>query len=269
MDSPHPSHHGPTAPGAAGPHRLSLVIPAYEEAAAIRAGKLAQAVAWARTQDPPAEVLVVDDGSVDGTAALAEAEGARVLRIPHGGKAAALTAGLRGAQGEWVLVTDMDQATPIGEAPKLLAALGAGADVALGSRGLRRPGAPLGRLVVSLGHWALRSLLVGLPWTDTQCGFKAFRKSAALEVLPGLRRYSPARAGRSRGPCVSSGFDVEFLLVARRAGLVLAEVPVVWRFQETRRVAKLRDAWRGAADLCAIARHRLLRHYARPPGAAR
>lgn len=269
MDSPHPSHHAPTLPDAPGAHRLSLVIPAFEEAGAIRAGKLAQAVAWARRREPPAEVLVVDDGSADGTAELAEAEGARVLRIPHGGKAAALTAGLRSAEGEWLLVTDMDQATPITEAEKLLSALEGGADVVLGSRGLRRPGAPLGRLVVSLGHWALRSLLVGLPWTDTQCGFKAFRRSAALEVLSGLRRYSPARAGHSRGPCVSSGFDVEFLLVARRAGMVLAAVPVAWRFQETRRVAKFRDAWRGGADLCAIALHRLLRHYAHPPRAAR
>lgn len=240
---------------------LSVVIPAFEEAEAIRSGKLGLVLAWAAARCPPAEVLVVDDGSRDGTAELAEAEGASVLRIHHGGKATALFHGIRAAKGRTVIVADMDQATPIGEASQVLAALEGGADIAIGSRGLRRPGAPGGRLLLSLGHWALRRVLAGLPWPDTQCGFKAFRRDSALEVLAGLRRYDAGAGGRLEGPCVSSGFDVEFLLVARRMGFCIAEVLVMWRYQETRRVAKVRDAWRGGKDLLAIAGHRLRGDY--------
>jgi len=231
----------------------TVVIPAYEEAAAIRSGRLTAVVAWGVAQTPPAEVLVVDDGSADGTAALAEACGASVLRIAHGGKAAALKAGIGAARGARVLVTDLDQATPIDEATGLLATLAAGADIAVGSRGLRRPGAPFSRWAMSLGHWAMRRALLHLPWSDTQCGFKAFRRSVAVEVLRHLQRYGPGAGEVSSGPCVSSGFDVEFLLVARRMGLVIAEVPVAWYYRDTRRVAKLRDAWRGSVDLLAIA----------------
>lgn len=243
----------PQKAGSPAPPRLTIVIPAYQEAEAVSAGRLDAVLVWGAEQRPSAEVLVVDDGSTDGTAALATARGASALRIPHGGKAAALKAGIAAARGDSVLVADMDQATPIGEADKLLAALEAGADIALGSRGASRPGAPLARRILSRGHGALRGLLVGLPWSDTQCGFKAFRREAALRVLGRLRRYGPGAGEIHSGPCVSSGFDVEFLLVAGALGLKIVEVPVAWNYCDTRRVAKLRDAWRGTVDLCAIA----------------
>lgn len=233
---------------------LTVVVPAFDEAGSIRAGRLDRVIRWARGRIPPASVLVVDDGSADETADLARAEGARVLEIPHGGKAAALLAGALASHGERVLFTDMDQAVPIEEAGKLIAALDGGADVAMGTRGFRRPGAPLSRLAMSLGHWLLRRLLLGMRWRDTQCGFKAFRREAGLAVLAGLRVYGAGAGRRSESPSVTSGFDVEFLLVAERLGLAIAEVPVVWNYRETRRVSRLRDSWRGLRDLAAIAR---------------
>lgn len=255
---------------------LTLVVPAYNEAESVRAGRLDDVVAWRDAHVPTAEILVVDDGSADATAEAARdvlvQAADRVLTIPHGGKAAAIAAGFRSAQGDAVLFTDMDQATPIHHAADLLHALDAGADVAIGSRGLRRTGAPLGRRVLSLGQLALRALLLGMPLRDTQCGFKAFRRPVALALLDGLRVYSPAGAAPGvgdalRGPSVTSGFDVELLYVARRRGYRVAEVPVRWHYADTRRVDLRRDAWRGVRDLVGVATARVRGAYRpRPEG---
>lgn len=231
---------------------LSIVIPAYNEAQAIAAGRLARVTTWMAAQPYAAELLVVDDGSVDATAHLAQPIATRVLTIPHKGKAAAIMAGIETAQGKLVLFTDMDQATPITHAPTLLAAIESGADIAIGSRGLVRPGAPVGRYLLSWGQVALRSLLIGLYLTDTQCGFKAMRREAALTTLHHLQRYHPDRLGVLQAPSVTSGFDVELLFVAQRLGYQICEVPITWSYQETRRVKLVRDAWRGIRDLMTI-----------------
>jgi dolichyl-phosphate beta-glucosyltransferase len=242
---------------------LSIVIPAYNEEPAIRAGKLASVVAWMQAQPFPTELIVVDDESQDQTAALAEGFANRVVRIQHAGKAAAVIAGIRAASCDWVLFTDMDQATPITEASKLLSALEAGADVAAGSRGLVRRGAPAGRYLLSYGQVVLKFLLLGLRISDSQCGFKAFTRQAALEVIERLVVYNPAVLGRLHGPSVTSGFDVEFLLVAQRLGYRISEVAVNWDYQQTRRVRLFRDALRGLRDLQRIAAARFARKYPR------
>jgi glycosyltransferase involved in cell wall biosynthesis len=246
------------------PH-LSIVIPAYNEEAAIRAGKLAQVADWLKQQPFESELIVVNDDSRDQTAALAQSYASRVLTIPHAGKAAAVIAGIRAAGGEYVLFSDMDQATPIQEAPKLLAALDRGCDVAAGSRGVVRQGAPFGRYILSWGQVVLKSVLLGLRITDTQCGFKAFKRQAALEIIDHLVVYAPERLGTVEGPSVTSGFDVEFLLVAQRMGYPIAEVPVQWTYQRTRRVHLLRDGQRGLHDLLAIVAARLAGRYPRQP----
>jgi dolichyl-phosphate beta-glucosyltransferase len=151
-----------------------------------------------------------------------------------------------------VLFTDMDQATPITEAPKLLDAIEHGADVAIGSRGLVRPGAPLARNLLSWSQVAIRNLLLGMKVTDTQCGFKAMKREAALGILRRLQLYHPARMTVIQGPSVTSGFDVEFLFVADRLGYRIAEIPVEWNYQETRRVRIIKDAFRGLSDLVRI-----------------
>jgi hypothetical protein len=157
----------------------------------------------------------------------------------------------------------MDQATPIFEATKLLECIKTRSNVAIGSRGLVRSGAPVGRYILSWGQILLRYLLLGVRITDTQCGFKAFTRRAALEVLQHLKVYHPTRQNAIQGPSVTSGFYVEFLFVANRLGHRISEVPVQWNYQETRRVRLVKDAVRGMRDLLRIAWMRLLRRYPR------
>jgi glycosyltransferase involved in cell wall biosynthesis len=237
---------------------LSVVIPAYNEAINLRAGALEKVAGYLAAQRYSSEVLVVDDGSQDETAALAGAfagdhPGFHVLRAPHRGKAHAVAAGLLAARGEIVLFSDMDQATPIGEVARLLPPFDAGYAVVIGSRGTARRNAPAWRKLMSLGQVVLRSLILGL-WglTDTQCGFKAFRGDAVRPLLGGLRLYRPAAGGAVKGAAVTSGFDVELLFVARRLGYRIKEVPVEWDYRRTRRVNLLRDSWRGLRDLLRI-----------------
>lgn len=248
------------------PNSLSVVIPAYNEANAIRAGKLAQVLDWLAAQPYPTELIVVDDQSQDDTAALAAekvGECGRVITIPHAGKAAAVIAGIRAAKHDWVLFSDMDQATPISEAALLLDALASGCDIAAGSRGVVRAGAPLGRYVLSWGQVILKTALLGLRITDTQCGFKAFTRACALKIIPKLVVYNPALLGSINGPSVTSGFDVEFLYVGQRLGYRICEIPVKWQYQQTRRVNLKRDALRGIRDLNRIVFARLRRQYPR------
>lgn len=245
------------------PPRLSIVIPAYNEETAIRAGKLARVSEWLKRQPFESELIVVDDQSRDRTADLASETASRVVRIPHAGKAAAIIAGIRSAQGEWVLFSDMDQATPIEEAARLISALEQGCDVAAGSRGVVRAGAPPWRYLLSWGQVALKSVLLGLTITDTQCGFKAFRRSTALDVIDHLVVYAPEHLGTVHGPSVTSGFDVEFLFVAQRLDYRIREVPVHWNYQQSRRVNLFRDAFRGLRDLFNIVMARVSRKYPR------
>ncbi len=249
--------------------QLSLILPAYNEEAAIRAGKLAQVRGWLQSQPFQNELIVVDDQSQDETADLAAEWADRVIRIPHAGKAAAIIAGIRAARGEWVLFSDMDQATPIPEAVKLLSALQAGQDVAVGSRGLVRKDAPPGRYILSWGQSLLKFVLLGMRITDTQCGFKAFKRAAALDIVDHLVLYSPARLGTLTGPSVTSGFDVEVLFLAQQLGYQIQEIPVEWNYQQTRRVSLLRDAFRGMRDLVKIFRARLTGKYKSTPGQPR
>ncbi len=243
---------------------LSVVIPAYNEASAIQHGKLQKVADWLAAQQYSTELIVVDDGSRDATADLARPIAHRVLCIAHAGKAAAIVAGIRVACGQVVLSMDMDQATPITEANKLLDALES-ADVAIGSRGLVRRGAPLGRYVLSWGQVALRGVLLGILIADTQCGFKAMKRDALAKTIDGLRVYHPDHLKSIQGPSVTSGFDVEMLYVARRLGYKIREVPVAWNYQETRRVSLAKDAWRGVRDLVRIRLASLRGEYSKAP----
>lgn len=243
---------------------LSVIIPAYNEEEAIRAGKLDLVSRWLERQRYETELLVVDDGSEDETTVLAQHTASRVLRIQHKGKAAAIITGIRAAGMNRVMFTDMDQATPITEANKLMNAITRGADIAIGSRGLIRQGAPPGRYVLSLGHVVLHRLLLGLRIGDTQCGFKAFTRPAAMAVIDRLVVYDINAIGTIDFPSVSSGFDTEFLFVAQRMRYQIREVPVIWNYQETRRVDLTRDAFRGVLDLLKMMFARFKHQYPLP-----
>jgi glycosyltransferase involved in cell wall biosynthesis len=232
---------------------LSVIIPAYNESAAIEAGVLEIVRAWLDARPFTSELVVADDGSEDETVALALQTADLVLELPRGGKASALSEGARAARGEIVLLSDMDLATPIEDGSRLLEAIRAGADAAIGSRGLARPGAPPQRYVLSLGQMLLSRLLLGLPYSDTQCGFKAWRRSVLLQVLDQMIVYSPDRRADRRRAGVTSGFDAECLLVARRLGMDVREIPVSWKHMASDRVRPLTEGARGVRDLARIA----------------
>jgi dolichyl-phosphate beta-glucosyltransferase len=237
---------------------LSVVIPAYNETANLRVGALDKVADYLSTQNYTYEVLVVDDGSEDETVALAEAFACertrfRVIRNSHRGKAHAVAAGLLAAQGEIALFSDMDQATPIAEAAKLLPWFEQGYAVVIGSRGTVRRNAPGWRKLMSRSQIVLRNVILGLrEVTDSQCGFKAFRGEAVRLILDGLRLYGPMNGTAIHGASVTSGFDVEMLFVARKLGYRIKEVPVEWDYRRTRRVGLLKDSWRGLRDLVSI-----------------
>jgi len=237
---------------------LSVVIPAYNEVANIQAGSLDKVARYLAAQEYPYEVLVVDDGSEDETAALAEAfarqhVGFRVIRAPHRGKAPAIATGMLAAEGQIVLFSDMDQATPIGEAARLLPWFDRGYDVVIGSRGMVRRNAPWWRKIMSRSQIVVRSLVLGFRQiTDTQCGFKAVRREAVEPILSRLSLYGQQADKEIKGATVSSGFDVEMLFVARKLDYRIKEVQVEWDYQRTRRVNLLRDSARGLRDLLRI-----------------
>ncbi len=257
-----PSPGIPDAPGAdrGSAYALSVVIPAYNEALNIANGVLTRVAAGLDELGLAYEVLVVDDGSADDTAARAQAFADRhprfrVLRHAHGGKASATIHGMLAAAGEIVLMSDMDQATPISEAARLLPAFDRGADIVVGSRGLARPGAPIRRVLISRAQVVLRRLILGFgDIVDTQCGFKAFRRDVLRALIPLLVVYGADQQGLENGPRLSPGFDVEILFLAKRRGHDVREVPVVWDYRSGRKAKLMRDSIRGVAELIAIRR---------------
>jgi dolichyl-phosphate beta-glucosyltransferase len=206
---------------------LTIVLPAYNEARRIGPAldELSRFLTGPGRAELPAEVgvLVVDDGSSDDTVAVVEGRGdasIRVLRVAHGGKGAAVKAGMLEAPGDLVVFADADMATPPSELPKLVRALEE-ADVALGSRiqpdgsDMRATQPRYRRALGALFH-LLASIWVVGNVKDTQCGFKGFTREAARDIFA-LQRVT------------SIVFDVELIHLARRRGYRLAVVPITWQ----------------------------------------
>jgi glycosyltransferase involved in cell wall biosynthesis len=218
---------------------ISIIIPAYNEEKRLPAA-LRQVIEYLRRGDWPfAEILVVDDGSTDGTVQVAERMQAdypdlRVLRNPgNRGKGYAVRQGMLECRGEWALFTDADLSAPIAELETLWQAIERdGAQVAVGSRALDR------RLIGVHQSWfrenagrvfnLVMRLITGLPFRDTQCGFKLFEAHAAREIF-------------RRQLLDGFGFDVEALFIGRRLGYREVEVPVRWNDVEGTKVS----AWKG------------------------
>jgi dolichyl-phosphate beta-glucosyltransferase len=236
---------------------LSLVIPAYNEAARIEA-MMDAAVAWKQEQPFPVELIVVDDGSDDATADLAEralrnVAGARVIRIAHGGKAAAVRAGMLAASGEQIAFSDADLATPLSYLTALRSELAKGSDIAIGSRegaGARRLGEPAYRHVMGRVFNGMVRLLLVPGIHDTQCGFKLFRAEVAHDLLQRSRLYRDHR-GSVAGPRVTA-FDVELLAIARLRGYRVCPVPVVWSYGRGSKVRPARDTWHNVRDVVTV-----------------
>lgn len=208
---------------------LSIVVPAFNEARRLPPTLRSITDYLAGGPFEPAEVLVVDDGSQDGTVeclhdaqeALAEVGMAmRVLKNEgNRGKGYSVRRGMRSARHDWILFCDADLSAPIEEVEKLLAAAAGGAEVAIGSRALDRSligiRQPLSRRFFGRVFNLWVRLLTGLQIADTQCGFKLFTRRAAEQVLAKQRIERAA-------------FDVELLFLARKMRIPIAEVPVVW-----------------------------------------
>jgi dolichyl-phosphate beta-glucosyltransferase len=229
---------------------LSVVIPAWNEEA--RIGPSLEAVGTFLDAEHEAyEVLVVDDGSRDGTRRVVEAAAerrpaVRLLALPRNrGKGAAVRTGVLASRGDEVLFTDADLSTPIGEVTKLRAALARGYDVAMGSRGLSDSEVqvrqhPLREAMGRTFNRVVRALVLD-GFKDTQCGFKLFRGDAARDLF-------------GRAQVDGFAFDVEILLLARSRYKV-AEVPVVWRHVEQSKVSPGRDAARMLWDVVRLRWH--------------
>jgi glycosyltransferase involved in cell wall biosynthesis len=216
---------------------ISIVIPAYNESA--RIGKaLGEVLRVVRERAWHAEVLVVNDGSTDRTAAMV-AEIAQLnpeVRLLNNrenrGKGFSVRHGVLNAVGEIVMFTDADLSAPMEEAERLFDALHQGADIAIGSRWLERNRQthkqPLYRQFFGRCFNAITRLIMGLPFADTQCGFKAFRRPVAQTIfqLQRIERW---------------GFDPELLFIALKRGYKIQEVPVTWGHDERSRLSYLKD----------------------------
>jgi glycosyltransferase involved in cell wall biosynthesis len=225
---------------------LSIVLPCLNEADRLP-GTLAAYLAHFPPARAEVELVVVDDGSTDGTTAIADQIAAadprvRVVRTTHNhGKGYAVRTGIAAAQGELVVFTDADGSYGPEQLERVVAALGR-APVAIGARLGDQAGAgsPLRRLASRVFNRVMR-LLLGLPFHDTQCGLKGFRRGAAEAVF---------RRARVDG----FAFDAEALLVSRRLGLAVIEVPVVAEERQGSRVRVGGDALRMVVDVWKVRR---------------
>lgn len=241
---------------------LSVVIPAFDEMANLQKGVLDKVARYLRSQKYVFEVIIVDDGSRDGSVEFLEKfvkehKEFRLIKNPHLGKAGAVTTGVLASEGAYVLFTDMDQATPIEEVEHLLPFFKENYSVVIGSRNRSRKGAPFTRMLMARGMIILRSVIVGLPGiSDTQCGFKMFTHDAAMNIFSKLKVLHHGFRSVS-GSSVTAAFDVEMLLIASKMGYLIKEVPVRWLYVETRRVSPVRDSIQAVLELVAIKKNDL------------
>jgi dolichyl-phosphate beta-glucosyltransferase len=226
----------------------SIIIPAYNEGERLRP-TLSKVLAYTRRQAWNAEIIIVDDGSRDNTAQVAqefvgqEAAVVLVRNSANRGKGYSVANGMLHARGDVLIFTDADLSSPIEEVTGLLSALTAGADIAIGSRWLRSDlqtrRQSLLRQLFGRTFNALLRVVLGLKFKDTQCGFKAFTRQAARTILP-LQRIE------------RWGFDPEILFLANKFGFRVEEVPVKWGHSEGTRLNPVADGARMFQEMMLI-----------------
>ena len=236
---------------------LSIVIPAFNEHARIE-GTLKRVMACVQERGWDAEVLVVDDGSTDETVAIVQHwmeshDRLHLVKNPgNRGKGYSVRNGLLQAAGDIVMFTDADLSSPMEEAERLMAAIDAGADVAIGSRWLDKQKQtvhqPLYRRFFGRCFNKVTRLVMGLPFKDTQCGFKAFKREAAQTIfrLQTIERW---------------GFDPEILFIAQKLRYKIVEVPVTWGHDERSRISYLKDGMKMLEEMAEIRANSLRGRY--------
>ena len=245
---------------------LSVVIPCFNEMANLQKGVLEKVDHYLDKKKFPYEVIIVDDGSKDGSIQftkefLKEHESFSLIENSHFGKAGAVTTGMLKAKGEYALFADMDQATPIEELDKLLPYIQKNFDIVIGSRNSTRKGAPWTRILMAKGMIMLRKTLIGLNnIKDTQCGFKLFKHTAALDLFTKIHKLHNG-FHIVCGSNVTAGFDIELLYLAQDKGYKIKEVPVNWLYVETRRVNPIHDSIEGLRSLFLIKKNSLTGKY--------
>jgi glycosyltransferase involved in cell wall biosynthesis len=238
----------------------SIIIPAYNEGMRVSA-TLERVLAYVEERGWDAEVIAVNDGSRDNTAEIIRGFADKNSRLQllenpgNRGKGYSVRNGMLHAQGEILLFSDADLSSPIEEAEKLFAAIAAGADVAIGSRWLRSDlqtqRQPLYRQLFGRTFNLMLRLTLGLTFKDTQCGFKAFTRRAAIAIFPlqTIERW---------------GFDPELLYLARQFGFRVDEVPVAWAHSEGTRISPLRDGSKMFLEMLKIRWNAISGKYRRP-----
>ena len=234
--------------------KLSVVIPAYNEEQNLKKGSLDMVGNYLDKKKLDYEVIIVDDGSSDSSKEIikkyiSKSSRFKLIENSHGGKAMAVMTGMMEALGEIVLFTDMDQATPINQWDKFAPKFAENYDIVIGSRHGRK-GAPMIRKLAAWGFSVLRGLILGLPFEDTQCGFKAFRKNTVEKIIPKIKHEWGIL--HTKGGAVNAGFDVEVLYLAKKYGFKIAEVPVEWNYVDTERVQVIKDALAAIYDMLRI-----------------
>ena len=230
------------------PLTYSFIIPAYNESERL-AVSLPKILDYVRQRELASEIIVVNDGSSDGTADvvrrfMALNPDVRLVENPgNRGKGYSVRNGMLHAQSDVMLFTDADLSSPITEADKLFAAIAQGADVAIGSRWLRAElqteRQPWYRqLYGRLFNLALR-IVLGLKYRDTQCGFKAFTRQAAQTIF-------------TRQRIERWGFDPELLFIADKFNLRTVEVPVEWAHDHRSKISPIRDGIKMSLEMLAV-----------------
>lgn len=246
------------------PH-LSVVIPTYNQAKNFRDGLLQPAVDYLAKQKYSWEVIFVNDGSTDDSKKLLTSfcrshKGYSIFDIPHGGKAAAVTAGMLNASGDIILFTDFDQSTPLNQVEKFLAAHKKSFDVVIANRGgmAKMNNTPFRRFRSWIFVTLVQTILLpGI--TDSQCGFKSFTNKAAKQIFS---RLLVTNTGKVTGGYMGA-FDAEALYLAKKFGYKIAQIPVEWEAVEGILLNPLTEPLKMLRDIFKVRLYDLLSKYNR------